>query len=427
MKRYLLLAAGIVLGSSFVFAQQPNINSLADQIKAMADQIKALNNPVTPVDCVVSASSLQSSGAWGTCTNGQQARSETWAMTVLTPAANGGKACPSPLSETRTAMQACGVTPPGNGPSITGTSGSQTHGGTLTIAGGRFGSKPSAAPVKYDDFQNLSVGQDVSANGWQTSGGIHPKAATTKLRSGTPYTKNALAEFSSSIPFSQNGDVSNFYLTNQRFKQGYLDAWVFSHVVTGKPGNQKPIRWHATDAGQPNLYLNLYQPPGSDNVCGGRDGVSYNDSAWCTTSQFYENWRHVQYALDIGSGTSASDGTIRVWVDGKLVYDHSKIPVWSGGAQGIPELYLGNYLRTDEGASLQNSWESVYVDNTWARVEIGNNAVYASCTQREIQIPQSWNDSGIAVTVNRGAFATIKSLYLFVIDGSGAVSPGFRL
>lgn len=316
----------------------------------------------------------------------------------------------------------------GEGPlNVSHVSGALTHGATVTVTGTGFGAKPMAAPVKYDDFQALTTGQDLSASGWTTAGGIHPRASTARLRSGTPYAKNALAEFDPAIPFESGGDSSGFILLSQHFVKGYVDAWLFSHVVSGTPGNQKPIRWHATGASQPNIYFNMYVPSSGDTVCGGRDGMTYSDSAFCDTPQMYENWRHLQYLVDIGSGTSASDGTIQVWVDGALVYDHDDVPVWSGGLGGIPELYLGNYLRTDEGAGLQNFWESVYVDNSWARVEVGNNAVYANCTHREIQVPSAWANGSLSVTVNRGSFASLSGAYLFVVDTTGAASSGYLL
>lgn len=59
-----------------------------------------------PVDCVVSAWALQSSGPWSACAAQQQSRVESWARTILTPAAHGGAACPA-LTETRTGTQAC--------------------------------------------------------------------------------------------------------------------------------------------------------------------------------------------------------------------------------------------------------------------------------------------------------------------------------
>lgn len=67
--------------------------------------------PPAPVDCVVSAWTLQSATEWSTCSSGTQTRTETWTRSVLTPASNGGTACPT-LTETRTGTQACTVPPP---------------------------------------------------------------------------------------------------------------------------------------------------------------------------------------------------------------------------------------------------------------------------------------------------------------------------
>lgn len=332
-----------------------------------------------------------------------------------------------PLEAQKLRLRFSPVQQAGGSFAVTSVTGTLTHGSSVTVGGAAFGTKSTAAPLKYDNFQNLTTGQDLSVNGWTTAGGIHPRASTARVRAGTPYTKNALSEFDPAITFENGGDSSGFILLSQHFVKGYVDAWFFSHVVSGTPGNQKPIRWHEVSAGQPNIYFNMYVPASGDTVCGGRDGMIYSDTAFCDTPQMYENWRHLQYLVDIGSGTSAADGTIQVWIDGALVYDHPSVPVWSGGVGGIPELYLGNYLRTDEGAGLQNFWESVYVDNAWARVEIGNNIVYASCTQREIQIPSAWSATSITVTLNRGSFASLSGKYLFVVTSAGTASAGFLL
>lgn len=64
----------------------------------------------TPVDAVVSAWGEWTGGAWSACSGGVQTRVETRTRTVVTPASNGGTT--PALSETRTAGQACTVTPP---------------------------------------------------------------------------------------------------------------------------------------------------------------------------------------------------------------------------------------------------------------------------------------------------------------------------
>ena len=98
---------------------------------------------------------------------------------------------------------------------------------------------------------------------------------------------------------------------------------------------------------------------------------------------------------------------------------------------------LGNGLRllnnfTDSSNLPPNGsqvWmDDIYVDDTWARVMIGNASTFAASTVREIQIPSAWADGSITVTVNRGSFADLSSAYLYVIDASGTVNAaGFRL
>ena len=64
--------------------------------------------------------------------------------------------------------------------------------------------------------------------------------------------------------------------------------------------------------------------------------------------------------------------------------------------------------------------DDIYIDDTWARVVIGNKPVYADCTQIEIQIPTTWdNDKGeIAITINQGSFDTLDGRYIYVIDAN---------
>ena len=71
--------------------------------------------------------------------------------------------------------------------------------------------------------------------------------------------------------------------------------------------------------------------------------------------------------------------------------------------------------------------DDMYIDNTRAHIEIGNNPIYTSSNHREMQIPISWSSAGnnIQFTVNKGSFASGESVYLFVVNENGAVSPGY--
>ncbi|OGF43089.1 hypothetical protein A2303_04140 [Candidatus Falkowbacteria bacterium RIFOXYB2_FULL_47_14] len=69
--------------------------------------------------------------------------------------------------------------------------------------------------------------------------------------------------------------------------------------------------------------------------------------------------------------------------------------------------------------------DNVYIDTTWARVELGNASTYAASTHREIQIPSAWSANSITATVNPGSFTSGQAVYLFVIDANGNASNGY--
>jgi hypothetical protein len=73
-------------------------------------------------------------------------------------------------------------------------------------------------------------------------------------------------------------------------------------------------------------------------------------------------------------------------------------------------------------------WDDLYVDDTWARVIVGDASTLAASTHREIQIPSAWATGEVTVAVNRGSFAADASAYLYVVDSTGAVnSSGYAI
>lgn len=324
------------------------------------------------------------------------------------------------------------------GPAVSSVSGTLSHGSTVTISGSGFGTKPTAAPLKYDDFQNLAMNDDLAVNGWRTSGYHRPRASNQFLRPGTPYTRNAHSFFEANISYAQAGDVSNFYLTGLTATKYYIDAWHYITTTSGvMPSNIKPWRLHQVNAGAPNAYWGFAGPSAGDTGFG-RDGTSITDSGYFGSndngvriplpgSAWYNNWQHLQIMLDVGTPGS-TNGSMIAYINGRLRLNYrSNIRVIAPGYANFPELYLGNYVRSDPHGDTHAYWESVYVDSSWARVEIGNNANYADCTIRETQIPSSWTGNSISVRLNRGGIANLGAAYLFVVDANGNPSAGYRL
>jgi len=69
------------------------------------------------------------------------------------------------------------------------------------------------------------------------------------------------------------------------------------------------------------------------------------------------------------------------------------------------------------------SWmDDIYIDNTFARVIIGNASTYDASTHREVQIPTAWSSSSISVTVNVGSFSANERAYVYVVAADGSVN-----
>lgn len=87
-----------------------------------------------------------------------------------------------------------------------------------------------------------------------------------------------------------------------------------------------------------------------------------------------------------------------------------------------------NHLRK-AAVYVQSHWscDDVYLDNSWARVMVGNASTLIDSHHIEPQIPSAWSDTEIVATVNRGTFNAGDTAYLFVVDANGSVSNGHQI
>ncbi|BCS97087.1 hypothetical protein DSLASN_27190 [Desulfoluna limicola] len=98
----------------------------------------------------------------------------------------------------------------------------------------------------------------------------------------------------------------------------------------------------------------------------------------------------------------------------------------------INSFYLMNYMKceADEGldAWVKFYYDDIYIDSSWARVEIGDAKIYNECTHREIQYSLKWprlqaaSRDIIKIKVNQNALPYNQIQYLFVIDEDGNIS-----
>ena len=168
-------------------------------------------------------------------------------------------------------------------PAVTGVSGSLSHGSTVTVIGSGFGSKPAAAPLKFDDFQGISVGALISTSlvggpQWRNAGSnaFNPMASNQRLRPGTPYTRNMQSRWRQ--PADGGNASSSVYLSGQTFTKFYLDAWMYfdRSLETSPIQNVKMFRLHSASAGVPSA--NPAMLPGGAVAC--------QRASWPSTPRF---------------------------------------------------------------------------------------------------------------------------------------------
>ena len=75
-------------------------------------------------------------------------------------------------------------------------------------------------------------------------------------------------------------------------------------------------------------------------------------------------------------------------------------------------------------------YDDIYVAvgaNSAARVEIGDDPVYADCLKLAIQIPTAWEAGEVTVDTQTGSFNPGDTAYVFVVDAGNVVSSGYEI
>jgi len=306
-------------------------------------------------------------------------------------------------------------------PSISSTSGTFTHGNSVTIGGSGFGSKSTAAPVKYDDFDDGEVGSDLS--GWslvKSSGGVYPKYSDTRSHNGD---QSGLASF-------ENQYNCSAYLGNLDLTTVYASYWVYWEKVSGDDTrNMKLARFTAAYGnykdGNPKMgYTGLNGSSGTWYLNNG-DGYDMNWGNYVVGG----TWHRIEMYFVASSSPGQADGTWAFWKNCSQIVDEKDYVTIATTADRnfVRNFILPFYCAHDPGGPHRVYYDDVYLDSTQARVEIGNASTWSGCSHKEIQVPTAWSSSSITVDVNKGSMSD-GTAYLYVVDSSGGVnSSGYQI
>lgn len=315
-------------------------------------------------------------------------------------------------------------------PSKPSVSGTVLKGSTLSISGSSFGAKSTAAPLKWDNFEAGTLGSKVGTptvgTAWNLYGADdtkEPVYSNTITRTGS--TKSSKHAFTGGNWDSAIGIESGTLGTT------FLDGWIYIAAFSPYSRNFKPWRLYGNWSGDANVsfYFNLYCAS-QDSSHLTQDGGGTTDW-WIGTydaNYFGGKWVHIQQYV-VQSGAGQNNGTVYLNIDGTTVVSSttantrgSSDPAWSTLWVGF---YGGHDAVSECGAygDFNVYWDDVYVDTTPAHVEICSGSTWASKGHCEIQIPTAWSTSSVSATANVGSFSVGSSVYLYVVDSTGGVSP----
>ena len=305
---------------------------------------------------------------------------------------------------------------------ITSVIGTVTHGNSITIAGTTFGTKGGSnanKPLLWADFESSINPTSLGViTAWNVTQNLTRSASAPQYGLST---NNVVGTFgtSSSFQIEPAGGVTTLYVYGKR-----------RYSASSPSSNQKFFRiWNDnggdTVASTSNAGIIL------DENCipsGRFQAVTFPVNAW-NQDEFL--WR--QSTAGTCSGTTSSGNGYYEFIQNGVRKQSfiNNFPTEISAVYGSPASngirVIDNFTDIGDINGTSVYMDDLYVDNTFARVMIGNASTFAASTTREVQIPTAWSTSTITVQVNRGSFGASASAWLYVIDSTNTPSAGFPI
>lgn len=349
-------------------------------------------------------------------------------------------------------------------PIVNSVSGTISHGSALTITTTLAGTKATPAPIKFEDFETadgggLPVAGNVISSEigyWTTTGTDSNSAKISQSQQRTINSaRNTLCAQERSGGSAVRSEMA--WVNNVGFGNGkiYVNYWIYYQwpqniifnpaidyvqqktlALSGAYDSSGGVLSLPTLSGENFWYLGVDDIPNTADDyttsyflnSGGSGQRSFDHNTFPHT----ENGNWYNFSLEVDQGTIlTSDGSIKMSVSTAgftEVYQaklFSSTQIRDGG--NLDAIKIGWFMAYVTQGTSNFYYDDIYMDNSWARVEIGDSADYDLCTHREMQIPTAWATDEISITVNQGSFADDDTGYLFVIDEDGVESDGYAI
>lgn len=317
-------------------------------------------------------------------------------------------------------------------PSISSASGGSSTNSTITIAGTGFGTKTRSTPyfffdgqagtltpsstlsfsTSFDSTQNRSISADATNKRWGT---YVTKAAWP--RDGTSGGRSAVLQ----------ANISGLGYGSKLFIAGWR-KWTSGDST----GNWKTWRIYPSSGNYPNAYIGNSDISNVNNWAWFLENgtpVTGDNRKFITSPKPTSSWQLEEIVMLYNSAAGVTDGSLDVRVnnaslgsDSSFAFDFSGIP---GPIQRVD--FQDTKANTDPDTAMNSYVTDFYVDDSWNRVYIGDNATFASCTHVELQPYSAWSATSITISARLGSFSSVSGCYLFVLDNSGVASSGYDI
>jgi len=349
---------------------------------------------------------------------------------------------------------ACGDHGENNGSTDGGTTdGGTTDGGTTslqsgescTIEGSGFGHKDGPT-LFYDDFESGAAGNQVT--GWIIEGQADHKALYDDSHAFG-------ADQAALIDFPDGVWGNTMYLTDLNLDEVYVSYRVYVHDGGGTPKDGPQLKFaRATSADKDVIHGDLSIGMTYVGAFGEGSATWFNMGS-ADPGSFYgespstDTWARIELYLRLSTPAGQPNGErwAKMNYGGRMTYSGYPDGYFADpfGTTGLdPSQYTGAPMVTrttdDADKHIQNVvmpmftrpeqvisvWvDEVYIDNTQARVEIGDAPHWYDCMDRSPQPIVSWQDDRIVIRLNHGRLT--GDAFAFVVTASGQIIEQGRI
>ena len=311
-------------------------------------------------------------------------------------------------------------------PQVDRVEGAAQPGQTFRIFGAGFGNKAHPGPLRWDDFQNGTLGDRLTDH---ADGGVFDLQAAIDRR---PTYSDARQRFPGDVcalqDYSERNNKGMAVITE--YHQMYATFWAYRDDYAGtamRVTNCKLFgNFYDWWTGLPESRWDEYWDQNAGHMQMNDCNANNVSNEWIGAHPRLNQWIRVERYFNYGD-PGVANGYAYGAINGVKQGEISGVFQTNACAGNmLGGFVMGNYFRTEDGsgALLRQYISEMYADTTQARVEVGDSADWNTCSKREIQIPTAWQDGVVAIRFNEGSFQAGDQAYAFVVDRDGIPSPG---